>query len=396
MPTQQTKRLVFSKTRLESLSPPPSGRLYWYDEKTTGLALCITAAGARTFYLYRKVNGRPVRVRLGKFPETTIDQARDLAKPLNMAVASGQDPQEAKRARREEATFADLWAHWQAHSAGRKKASSVKEDARQYAAYLGEWKARRLSSIKRQDVAALHNRLGANSGAYQANRVLALVKSMFGKASDLGFQGENPARGIEKFPEVARDRFLMPEELPPFFTALVEEPNPFIQGFFMLALLTGARRRNLEAMRWDQISWELRQWRIPDTKGGFAVVVPLSPRALEVLTTLRQHEKHSDEWVFPSYHGAAHLRDPMPAWRRLLKRAGIEDLHIHDLRRSLGSWQAITGASLQIIGKSLGHVRPETTAIYSRLTLDPVRESVEKATVAMLAAGERKDESHEA
>jgi integrase len=62
-------------------------------------------------------------------------------------------------------------------------------------------------------------------------------------------------------------------------------------------------------------------------------------------------------------------------------------LRIHDLRRSLGSWQAITGASLPIIGKSLGHKSPDATMIYARLSLDPVRQSVNTATAAMMEAG---------
>jgi integrase len=71
-----------------------------------------------------------------------------------------------------------------------------------------------------------------------------------------------------------------------------------------------------------------------------------------------------------------------------MKDAGLEeDLRIHDLRRTLGSWQARAGASLTIIGKSLGHKSQQATAIYSRLDLDPVRASVEQATAAMIEAG---------
>jgi integrase len=70
-----------------------------------------------------------------------------------------------------------------------------------------------------------------------------------------------------------------------------------------------------------------------------------------------------------------------------LKRAGLTDLRIHDLRRTLGSWQAALGASLPIIGKSLGHQSLEATQIYSRLELGPVRQSVERAGQAMLLAG---------
>lgn len=81
-----------------------------------------------------------------------------------------------------------------------------------------------------------------------------------------------------------------------------------------------------------------------------------------------------------------HLKEPRKGWERILERAKISDLRIHDLRRTLGSWQAKTGASLSVIGKSLNHKHTATTAIYARLDLDPVRESVETATSAILSA----------
>ena len=80
------------------------------------------------------------------------------------------------------------------------------------------------------------------------------------------------------------------------------------------------------------------------------------------------------------------MTSPKGAWHSVLMQAGLEDLRIHDLRRSLGSWQARLGANLAVIGKSLGHKDMASTLIYSRLDLDPVRESVERATSAMLTA----------
>ena len=381
-------RFAFSKTRLEALPIPDAGRVYHYDEKTPGLALCVTASGTRTFYLYRWVDKRPVRVRIGPFPALTIDQARKLAAGLNVAIAAGHDPQETKRARREEPALRELWEYWLAHSKGRKRPRSIEEDERNWKLHLEPWAGRRLSSIKRQDVAALHTKLG-NGHPHRANRVLALLRAMFNRAEDIGWKGENPASRIELFPEQSRDRFLLPSELPAFFQALAADPNPLFQGFFLLSLLTGARRANLQAMRWPDVSFELRQWRIPETKAGIPVVVPLTPLAVEVLEKLKEYRRPDCEWVFPGRRlNGGHIISPGFAWKRLLKRAGLKDLRLHDLRRSLGSWQALSGASLQIIGKSLGHTRPETTAIYSRLTLDPVRESVEKATEAIrVAAG---------
>jgi integrase len=83
-------------------------------------------------------------------------------------------------------------------------------------------------------------------------------------------------------------------------------------------------------------------------------------------------------------------------WQALLKRAGMADFRIHDLRRSLGSWQAISGASLAVIGKSLGHKDIASTMIYARLHMDPVRASVNTATTAMLqAAGVKRTEANQ-
>ena len=99
----------------------------------------------------------------------------------------------------------------------------------------------------------------------------------------------------------------------------------------------------------------------------------------------------SGEFVFPGEGVTKHIVEPKKAWATLLKAAGIENLRIHDLRRTLGSWQARTGASLPIIGKSLNHKTHQATAIYARLDLDPVRQSVNTATAAMMeAAGLKK------
>ena len=91
--------------------------------------------------------------------------------------------------------------------------------------------------------------------------------------------------------------------------------------------------------------------------------------------------------MFPAETATGHIVDPRKSWARVMKRSGIEDLRPHDLRRSLGSWQAIAGASLPIIGASLGHKDPKATAVYARLQLDPVRRSVDEAVDSMVKAG---------
>lgn len=126
-----------------------------------------------------------------------------------------------------------------------------------------------------------------------------------------------------------------------------------------------------------------KEWRIPETKNDETVIVPLVDRVLEILKS-RELDK-SSEWVFPSPMDKAKSLNPTKGWEKILKRSGLKDLRIHGLRRTFGSYQAISGTSLQTIGKSLGHKTQEATQPYARLNLDPVRASIEKATEIMLA-----------
>lgn len=135
------------------------------------------------------------------------------------------------------------------------------------------------------------------------------------------------------------------------------------------------------SMRWADINLERREWRIADTKNGEAQTVVLSPEVISLLS----ERNRSSEFTFPGTGKHGHLVEPRKGWTRILRRAGIENLRIHDLRRTLGSWQAKAGASLVVIGKSLGHKCISTTAIYARLDIDPVRESVERAASAIMA-----------
>lgn len=89
---------------------------------------------------------------------------------------------------------------------------------------------------------------------------------MFNKAIDWGYKGANPTQGIKKFKEVSRERFLTGEELPRFFQALKEESNRDLADFFMLGILTGARRSNLLSMRWQDVHLMQATWKIPETK----------------------------------------------------------------------------------------------------------------------------------
>lgn len=304
----------------------------------------------------------------------------------NLTVLLKNNPNEKRRQERKEITFQQFFEEYiERYSKPYKK--NWKEDQSHFQRHLLTWKDRKLSSITKQDVQKLHHEIGMNKGIYTANRLLALLSTVFNKAIEYGlWEKTNPASGIKKFREKSRDRFLQSDELPKFFSALLAEPNADIRDYVLLSLLTGARRTNVLSMLWSNVNLDRAEWYIPETKNGESQTVALSREALEVLQQRKINA--GNNYVFPSHSKEGYLIDPKSGWRRILKRAGIENIRQHDLRRTLGSWQAKTGASLSIIGKSLNHKSPTTTAIYARLDLDPVRESIEKATKAMLPAAQ--------
>lgn len=378
-----SNKFNFKKSEIDALPIPETGkRDTYHDTKTKGLQLRVTHTGIKTFSVFKRAKrGNPERITLGRYPEMTIDQARRKTMEICLAISEGSNPAEAKRLARAEMSFKDLFDDYiERHAKNNKK--TWREDVIKFNCYLSESIGnKKFSGITRSDIALLHSQLTKKS-PIAANRVIALVSSVYGWAIAAGICDSNPVTGVRRNKEKSRDRFLQGDELPRFFKALAETPNILLRDYVLISLLTGARQSNVLAMRWQDINFDRAEWRIEDTKNGTPQTVALSPEAIEVLN----YRNREGKFVFPGTGKTGHFAEPKKGWQSLLKLAGIEDLRMHDLRRTLGSWQAKTGASLAIIGKSLNHQNQNTTAIYARLDLDPVRASINTATNAMLTA----------
>ena len=225
-----------------------------------------------------------------------------------------------------------------------------------------------------------------------AHRVIQFVRTVYRWGiTEKMYSGPNPVGKMEYFGWTERSRFLSGEEIPRLFDALKRETNRDLRDFVNLSLWTGARKSDVLSMRWqDVLPFENNVWNIPEPKGGrkHTYKVPLVTEAVEILQARKESAKDDAVWVFPSSTDETrHLMGVKRGWKELLKRAKIEDLHVHDLRRTLASWQAGLGTSLVLIGKTLGH-RPGSTAtaVYGRVDLEPVRQSIAQAVAAMQLA----------
>lgn len=387
--------LNFTKSQLEAL-PILEMQYEVRDTKTTGLILRVNPGGIKTFMFYRRVGYKLLRIKIGRLSDIPVEAARKTAIQLNSQIISGVNPNAIKKEKNKEPTFNELYQRYYTEHAliNTKRPTDIKATIEYH--LMPKIGNLRLSDITRQKMKELHLKLGETSGRIQANRVLDMARAMFnfGKREEY-YKGENPCAGIKRFKSKSRDRFLSQEELKQFFEALTEEDQIY-QDFFQLCLFIGARKTTMLTMRYNDIDFNLKRWRLSEeeTKNEDVNIHVLCDAAMQILQRRYDKNKYSAApsiYVFPGDGLQGHLVDPKKSLARIKKRMGVFDFHIHDLRRTLGSYMAITNASMPIISKALNHKSQVSTAIYARLSQDPIIEAVNNAAKMIIDKGKLKN-----
>lgn len=250
--------------------------------------------------------------------------------------------------------------------------------------YFPRFADRPAASIKRFEVKIWHAELGERHGKTAANHALAQMCAIFNWSieADL-FHAVNPSARIEKFKLPSRTRYLKQAELLVFLNAVEACKNATTRDYFWMLLLTGQRKTNVLTMRWRDLDLDNALWHIPITKNGEPHTVPLIDPAIKLLRD-RQLKTRS-LWVFPGSKPGTHFGWPKTAWESIIRRSGLSDLRIHDLRHTLASWQAMTGTDIPLIMRTLAHKDIKSTMRYLHLNSTPVRASMSNAVTAMFS-----------
>lgn len=367
-----------------------------WDDTLQGFGVRIYPSGRKAFMISYRIEGRKRRMQIGDYGVLTLDQARDMARVKLTSVIQGDDPLKMKAEARRGDTVGDLCEEYLERHAKEKKLSWKDDEYRINAHILQRWKNLKARSITVSDAAALHSRIGKESGKYEANRTLELISKMFERAAAWGIVPAghpNPARKVEKFKEEKRDRWVRPEELPKLAEQINAESNVYVKAFFWMALLTGCRRSELLNATWDNVDFSRRELRIPRTKAGRVHHVPLSDPAMRFLDALPRQK--DNPFIFCGRRAGQRLVEIRKAWVRIRTGAGLPDVRLHDLRRSVGSWMVTHGENLPLVGRVLNHSNPSTTARYAHLAEDRVRLALENHGRRLTAAAEPREDPAE-
>lgn len=388
--------MKLTKSAIDKFSYEGNGTtrdLRW-DSEVRGLGVRIYPTdNKKSFVLSYRFNGQKRLMVLGRYgSDLTLDQARDEARKY-LFQARTEDPLLEAKKERHGKTVGDLCERYmREHARPRKGKQTADEDQRKIDSYLlPEWKNRTIKSITSDDVGSLHGKIGVKS-IYEANRTLSLLSHMFRLAQHpwglLDAGAANPARGHRRFPEVKRDRWVTEQELPKLVGAIAKEESAFVKAALWLYLLTGVRKSELLAAKWEDVDFDRQELCLPKTKADRRHYVPLSKPALKILRNLPRFEENP--YILPGQRRGQHLVNISKPWLRIRLAAGVKDVRIHDLRRTVGSWMAQSGSSLHLIGKVLNHSNTSTTAIYARFGQDHVRDALEAHGMKLLRVAKTK------
>jgi integrase len=411
-----------SKRVIDALSATSRTKVH-YDPDLKGFGVRITSTGYKAWIVeYRPGGGgrnvSTTRMSLGSVSTLTPDEARRRAREILAEVRLGGDPARERSENRRAQTVAQFVAGFiERHVRVKLKGSTTAsyEDLLNRLVVTGLGSTR-MTAVTQKQVADLHRKVGQNSPG-SANKMLAVISSMFGFAALEGVvaKGTNPTQGIERFPETAMERYLTTEEIERIGEAIREgetvgipwqdrdtSNNPKAKhgrkaedrislldqhaaAAMRLLLLTGARSGEILNLRWSDVDFERALLHLPDSKTGKKRIVLNAP-ALAVLAALPRIGQYVIPGRDPDKPRTAFRR----SWKAVLRRAGVSDVRVHDLRHTHASFGVNAGMGLAVVGKLLGHTQVATTQRYAHLADDPVRKASERIGTRLSAALEGK------
>lgn len=376
---------------------PVEGRDYQiFDDDIRGFAACIYLGGGRAFTFDYRYAGRQRRMTFARWPEWSVSAARNRASELRRDVDLGRDPLAERDLIREAPRMQDLIDRYLREHVVRLAPVSVADQKSMMEKMIApHWGRKLVTEITRSDVEKLlakvaegrarphkakpNNRArklqGAKPTPVRANRVGEVLRKMFNLAIDWGMREDNPANGFYRRPETPRERFLTIEEIDRLAAALDADEDQRAAGIIRICMLTGARVGEVRQARFEQFNLEQGIWTKPaaTTKQRKLHRVPISEDVAAIVRQRRLLVPKRSPWLFPGDVPGQPVKEIRRFWMRVQKAAQIEDARIHDLRHTFASLLVSGGASLEMIGKLLGHTQMQTTLRYAHLYDAPLR-----------------------
>ena len=382
------KKFKFTNANIKNL-PAPTKRTFVYDTIEVGLSLQITPSGAKSFYYRGVVLGKQIRVKLGEPSYMSVDDARQAARKAKINMKEGINPIEERKKITGESSLEQLYTRFMDEKEQHIRPITMEYYKDLWKRYLSTLANKKISQITPDELKILHKRLTLNNGKRCANQTIVLLRTIYNHFIKQNiYQGFNPGNAVQLNKQIARTRHLSGNELESFRDAINETEDSIPKFAIMMLWFTGARRRNVFSMKWEDIKLEEKLWTIPETKTQNDANVVLVNAAIDILNQLK--DMKSNEYVFfATTSKSGHIGGVRKTWEGILKRAKITNFHLHDLRHTFATSLLANGADAFMVKKALTHKSLQSTQIYVNLEVDDLREKLNETVNKMIG---KKDE----
>lgn len=351
-------RTRLTSIAVEKVAAPSSGRIELHDTEVPGLVLRVSASGSKSWSLTYRFKGVLTRLTLGQWPGLSLREARERAREARGTIQRGVDPaQERKAAEREQRlTFSacvdDYIAKYaKPHQRTWKKTQSI---MRRLA--VAAWGDVPVRDIRRRDVVDLLDALSART-PYQANHLRCYLSHFFKWLMEREIIEASPLTGVApRLKPQPRSRVLSDAEIAALWHATQQLGGPFGAATRLL-LLTGMRRQEASALRWDELDGDWAAMPASRMKNGRDFRAPLSSAAKAIVESMPKMGAH----VFTTTG-----KTPISGWGKVKERLDhvmvaelgepVADWRLHDVRRTVASGLARLGYRTEIIKRVLAHV----------------------------------------
>lgn len=353
---------------------------FWWDTELRGFGLRSYRSGRKCWFVQLRQRGKQKRITLGRPDDMSAEQARAAARAELAKAALDGLPAAAVSARKSPGAicFKDYAPQfWNDYSRHWKPSTRRGNYGAVFRELVSEFGSQRVDAIRRADILRWRDSCVERGGAF--NRTIPIMSVMMGYAEQLGLRprGSNPCKGTPRYKRKSADRFLSAREFERLGNSLRahEEIFPLAVQAIRLIIYTGARRGEIETLRWEWI--QPPRLLLPDSKTGPKIIY-LNKQALAVIDAIPNRRETGLAFPAPRRPGGGINLDP--AWAAIRKHAALPDVRLHDLRHSFASMAIADGISLVVIGKLLGHALAETTERYAHLADETISDAARRVS----------------
>ena len=398
--TPESRRQKLTKRVVDRLVPPRSGQAFIRDTELKGFGLRITAGGAKTFIVEKRIRGKVRRLKVGRYGELTVEAARKRAQGLLGEIATGNDPvAEKKVAQALSVTLSEVFQEY-LHTRKALKPRTVYDYRRVMRGYFGDWLQRPIVEISKDMVERRHARLGEDHGGAQANQGMRTLRAVLNFAAARYEDGagrsvlaENPVRRLSQtrawYRVERRQTVIRAHQLKAWSAGVMSLSSPVVRDYLVFLLFTGLRRQEAARLRWSDVDFQSRTLTALDTKNRQDHVLPLSNFLLELLA--RRRSEVTTEFVFPGDGKSGHLVEPRKQRLKAAAASGVP-FTLHDLRRTFTTVAESLDIPAYALKRLLNHkMAADVTAGYIVADVERLREPMQKITDYLRSAMGIKD-----